>query len=258
MKYIKLVILITTIIILFPVFAQLEVKEGSFKEVKGFVNINTDKMYDDNDKPYAVLKIRTENINNRQRRELSFSGDAATFIEIEYKEGEVWLYLSYYASFIKISHPDLSSTEYYFPYDMEPKKGYELTLVNKSLLPTTPAQVQYNYLVITADRKEAMIYIDDVYVGNERASQSFEVGEKHGYRIECDYYETVNGNVTITSGDPINIDIKLIPAFCYINVTTEPESGAIVFIDGVKVGTSPYKSDRLQGGEHTLRVVKEM
>lgn len=254
----KLLLFFLAIFLSIPVFAQLEVKEGSFKEVKGFVNINTDKMYDDNDKPYAVLKIKTENINNRQRRELSFSGDAATFFEIEYKQGEVWLYLSYYATFIKISHPDLSSTEYYFPYDMEPKKGYELTLVNKSYMPVTPIQDQYNYIVITADRKEAMIYIDGVYMGNERASQSFEVGEKHGYRIECDDYETVNDTITITSGDPISIDVKLVPTFGYINVTTEPESGAIVFIDGVKVGTSPYKSDRLQGGEHTLRVVKEM
>jgi hypothetical protein len=112
--------------------AQLEVREDSFKRVEGFLNINTDKMYDDNDKPYAVLKIRTENINNRQRRELSFSGDARTFFEVEYHEGEVWLYISYYASFIKISHPDLSTTEFWFPYDMQPKGGYELVLVNKS------------------------------------------------------------------------------------------------------------------------------
>lgn len=45
-------------------FAQLEVKKDSFKEVPGFVNINIDKMYDDNDKPYAVLKIKTENVDS--------------------------------------------------------------------------------------------------------------------------------------------------------------------------------------------------
>ena len=255
--YKRFLLLFFTLILSIPIFAQLEVREGSFKTVKGFVNINTDKMYDENDKPYAILKIRTENINNKQRRELSFSGDAATFIETEYKEGEVWLYLSYYATFIKISHPDLSSTEYYFPFDMEPKKGYELTLINKSYMPVIPVQDQYNYLVITADRKEAMIYIDNVYVGNERASKSFDVGEKHTYRVECDYYETVSNDVTINAGDPITIDVNLKPAFGYINVTTEPD-GAIVFIDGTKVGTSPYKSDRLTSGEHVLRVVKEL
>ena len=75
-------------------YAQLEVKEGSFKEVQGFVNINTEKMYDDNDRPYAVLKIKTENIDSKQRRELRFGGDAQTFFEVEYKDGEVWLYIT--------------------------------------------------------------------------------------------------------------------------------------------------------------------
>lgn len=113
-------------------FAQLEVKPGSFKEVVGFVNLDLDKQTDDNDQPYAVLKVKTENINDKQRRELKFQGDARTFFEIEYRDGEVWLYISYYATFLKISHPDLSSTEFYFPFDMQGKKGYELTLVNNA------------------------------------------------------------------------------------------------------------------------------
>lgn len=112
--------------------AQLEVKHDSFKEVPGFVNINLDIQSDDNDTPYAVLKVKTESINDKQRRELLFQGDAATFIECEYKVGEVWVYLTYKATYLKISHPDLSSTEFWFPFDMEPKKGYELTLINKS------------------------------------------------------------------------------------------------------------------------------
>lgn len=127
----KTIIVLVALVLSIPAIAQLEVKEDSFKEVPGFVNINTDKMYDDNNKPYAVIKIRTENINNKQRRELVFEGNAATFFELEYKVGEIWVYISYYATFIKISHPDLSSTEFWFPFDMEPKKGYELTLINK-------------------------------------------------------------------------------------------------------------------------------
>lgn len=127
----KAIIVLVALVLSIPAIAQLEVKEDSFKEVPGFVNINTEKMYDDNEKPYAVIKIRTENINNKQRRELVFEGNAATFFELEYKVGEIWVYISYYATFIKISHPDLSSTEFWFPFDMEPKKGYELTLINK-------------------------------------------------------------------------------------------------------------------------------
>ena len=115
-------------------FAQLEVKSGSFKEVPGFVNINPDDNYqtDDNDLPFAVIKVRTENINDKQRRELQFESNLATGILLEYKTGEVWVYVTAkYADYLKISHPDFSSVEFTLPYDLEPKKGYEMTLVNK-------------------------------------------------------------------------------------------------------------------------------
>ena len=172
----KYLFLLVVLLFSITAFAQLEVKEGSFRLVEGFVNINSDKMYDDNEKPYAVLKIKTENINDKQRRELLFQGDARTFIECEYKVGEVWLYMSYYASYLKISHPDFSSTEFTFPFDMEPKKGYELTLVNKAFTAAVPAKEQYNYLIVKADQPNAVISIDGQYAGEGEASQFLKVG----------------------------------------------------------------------------------
>ena len=57
----KQILLFIVLILSIQAFAQLEVKEGSFKEVVGFVNINTEKMYDDNDRAYSVVKVKTEN-----------------------------------------------------------------------------------------------------------------------------------------------------------------------------------------------------
>lgn len=130
----KITAILSFLLLSLGAMAQLEVKPDSFKEVAGFVNINLDIQSDDNDVPYAVIKVKTENINDKQRRELLFEGDAATFIECEYKIGEVWVYLTYKATYLKISHRDLSSTEFWFPFDMEPKKGYELTLTNNAKL----------------------------------------------------------------------------------------------------------------------------
>ncbi len=129
----KTLILVIALLLTFPALSQLEVKPGSFREVVGFVNINDDPdyQYDDNDMPFSVLKIKTENINEQQRARLMFQGDAQTYIMVENKVGEVWLYISYYASYLKISHPDFSSTEFYFPITMKGKKGYELILTNK-------------------------------------------------------------------------------------------------------------------------------
>lgn len=41
-------------------------------------------------------------------------------------------FLNNYATYIKISHEEFSSTEFTFPFDMQPKCGYELSLVNKA------------------------------------------------------------------------------------------------------------------------------
>ncbi len=223
----KSILLIFLIISGFLCNAQLQVKEGSFKKVEGFVNINIEKMYDDNDKPYAVLKIKTENINDKQRRELGFGGDAQTFFETEYKDGEVWLYISYYATFLKISHPDLSSTEFWFPFDMEPKRGYELTLVNKPAVDeelvnrierletlTTAAAANpddFGYIVVkTGSLEGATVYID----GNEMEMKTPFVSDPikkgpHKIKVVKDGYEAYSDIVAVEGNGMKTVNVNL-------------------------------------------------
>lgn len=158
----KITAILFLLFLSFGAMAQLDVKPDSFKEVVGFVNINLDIQEDDNNVPYAVVKVKTENINDKQRRELLFQGDAATFIECEYKVGEVWVYLTYKASYLKISHPDLSSTEFWFPFDLEPKKGYELTLVNNAKLTDEELLERMRKLeeVLLNQQEQQVVYVE--------------------------------------------------------------------------------------------------
>ncbi len=257
----RFVLLLFTVFLYMTAVAQLEVKKGSFKEVPGFVNINPDDNYqlDDNNLPFAVIKVRTENINEKDRKRLSFSGNMGTFINLEYKDGEVWVYLTaQYADYLKISHPDFSSIEFTIPFDLKPKKGYEMTLVNKTGM--VPEVDVYNYLVVSADQPNAAVYIDDVFEGEQFAQKSFMAGEKHRWRIECELYHTESGEAVIPEkeGENVTVEKTLRPAFGYLNVTSSPESGAIVYIDGKKVGVTPLTTDKLASGEHKVRVMKEM
>lgn len=257
----KTFVLFVIVVLSLPLFAQLEVKEGSFKEVPGFVNINPDENYqtDDNDLPFAVVKVRTENITDKQRHELRFESNLAVGVNLEYKTGEVWVYLTAkYADYLKISHPDFSSIEFTMPYDLQPKKGYEITLVNKTNYNPLPEKPDYNYLIIKADQPEALVYIDDVLVGKQEISKTYTSGEKHRWRIDCDLYHTESGEVEIVLGEPIIIEKILRPAFGYLNVSSKPENGAVVFIDDKNVGTTPYKSNRIKSGIHKIKLVKEM
>lgn len=262
----KFLFLLFVLFLYVSAFAQLEVKPGSFKEVHGFVNINDDPNYqtDDNDLPYAVIKVRTENITDKQRRDLRFESNLAVGIMLEYHTGEVWVYLTAkYADYLKISHPDFGVYEYTLPFDLQPKKGYEMALVYKAYAPAAPVKDIYNFLIITADQPNATIYVDDVYVGEsgeQGVYKSFRAGEKHKWRIECELYHSESGEATIPvkEGENITVEKRLRPAFGYLNITSSPENGAVVFIDGKKVGQTPFKSDRLASGEHRVRVMKEM
>ena len=248
----RLLFLTFAMLLTLNMLAQLEVKKDSFKEVPGFVNINTGKMYDDNDKPYAVLKIRTENLNSKQRHELNFGGDAQTFWEVEYKDGEVWLYISYYASFIKISHEEFSSTEFYFPFDMKPKCGYELTLVNKTVsnntgsgslslttLPENGATISLNGKVLNQKTP---------YVNEMISSGKYEI------TVKKKFYESVTRIVDIKDGDSLNICISMPRAYGSVRIESEP-SKADVFIDDNECGTTPVALNILQGS-HVLKLMK--
>lgn len=245
----KVVLLAITLVISLCSFAQLEVKSNSFKEVPGFVNINPDQDYqfDDNDLPFAVIKVRTENITDKQRRELRFEGNGGTFIVLEYKTGEVWVYLTAkYADYLKISHPDFSSIEFTLPFDLEPKKGYELTLVNKPAVDedivkrleklenasnaapvVAPVVVpveevekpkpDVGYITVKTTPKGAFVLVDNKIVGKTPyLSESVIVGN-HKISVRLDGYEPAAQRLEIKKGEEIALEFALVSE----NVTDE-------------------------------------
>ena len=114
---------------------------------------------------------------------------------------------------------------------------------------------QRTYLIIKADQTNAMIYIDDKPIGAGEASLSVMLGSTHTYKIEDNLYHTESGSVTIN--EKTIIEKQLRPAFGYLNVSTRPEQGAKVFVNGDYVGNSPVKTDKLKSGNYTVRVIKD-
>lgn len=237
-------------------FAQLEVKSGSFKEVKGFVNINPDPNYqtDDNDLPFAVIKVRTENISDKQRRELRFEGNSGTFIILEYKTGEVWVYLTAkYADYLKISHPELSSTEFALPYDLQPQKGYEMTLINK----TEKAKVGFGSLKITTKPENgATVKLNGKEMSQKTPfiNEMIPAGE---YDVEISKYgfKKVSRHIVIQEETKEEIVLEMPYAVGGLRIVSVPD-GANVFVDNVKRGKTPVFINDLRIGKHTVRVEK--
>lgn len=253
----KKLFLILLLIICIDSFGQLKVKDNSFNYIPNAVMDDKDEHYDGNAHPMALIMISTENINEHERKRLVFSGNRATEINKVYKTGQVWIYISAQdATFIKIAHPDYGTYEYKLPTKLCDFCTYEMILQYVPPQNSDVLSQQNNYLTITSDQQNALIYIDDQYVAE--GYKLLTVGTTHTWKIECDFYHTETGSVTITNGEPIVINRKLRPAFGYINVNSTPESGAIVFVNDKKVGVTPYQSDKMSCGVYNIKVVKDL
>lgn len=243
----KTIILLIALLLSVPIFAQLEVKQGSFKEVPGFVNINSDPNYqtDDNDLPFAVIKVRTENITDKQRRELKFGGNAGTFILLEYKDGEVWVYLTAkYAEYLKISHPDFSSIEFTIPFDLQPKKGYEMMLVNK----VSNALIGWGSLSLeTKPDNGATIKINDKEINQTTpfSNNMMPVG-RYVITVSKVGFVDVTQEVLLTEGGNEKIVIEM-PR----DINYKAETMAI------KVGDISFDMVLVEGGAFTMGATKE-
>lgn len=249
----KTIILLIALLLSVPIFAQLEVKEGSFKEVVGFVNINPDQNYqtDDNELPFAVIKVRTENITDKQRRDLTFEGNGGTFIMLEYKTGEVWVYLTAkYAEYLKISHPDFSSIEFTFPFDLQPKKGYEMTLANTAAAKNGTGSLT----IITKPESDAIVKLNGIvvsrqtpYVNDLLNAGSYEI------IVSKDKYKTEIRNIVLENDVKEVVEIEMV--YDMANITIKVDNDAEVYIDGYMRRKGTWVGE-LASGTHEIECRK--
>ncbi len=253
----KLLLILLTFISL-DIFAQIKVKEDSFHQINGYVMMDKNEHLDMNNSPMALIKISTENIKAEERRRITFKGNLATYFDVHFEPTEIHLYITAKAAtFIEIHHPDYGKTEFTLPYDLKDFCGYEMVL---QYVPIGNKQEvikpQNTYLVVSTDQDDAVIYIDGEYAGIKEASKSFAIGTAHEWRIECDLYHSESGSLILNEKTEINKNLR--PAYGFINVTSQPENGAFVFINNKKVGETPYQSDKLASGSYTVKVMKDM
>ena len=254
----KRFLLIIFTLISLNAFSQLQVKEGSFRYVPGGVIEDKEEYTDGNELPMALIKISTENINEQERLRLKFSGNRVTQIIKKPRTGQMWIYISAEtATFINIMHPDYGTCKYYLPEELCDYCVYEMVLQYIPIaVNNEPLKPQNTYLVIKADQDDADIFIDGQFVGTKQVSKSFDIGSTHTWKIECDLYHEESGTVTLDEKKEIVKSLR--PAYGYMNVSSLPESGAMVYINNKKVGLTPYKSERLVSGTYSVKVVKEM
>ena len=217
-----------------------KIQNGIMDEGKLQKNQLTD--YDDN--PVCLVKVKSQGFDEATLQKLVFVPRNVMIMHKAYENGEYRLYVSSRKpGSILIKYQ--GECEFKLPYNLEPKKIYELVL-----------GLETATLVIKTSPSDAVIYIDDEKAGTGYASKAVSIGAEHRYKVESKYYYPKEDVVLFDVNEKKELVVNLEPAFGFVTVKTTP-SGADVYVDDKLVGRTPYLSEIIGLGMHKITVNKE-
>ena len=114
-------------------------------------------------------------------------------------------------------------------------------------------KIKVKYRVTIASDPEGKIYLGGRYIGYGSTSIRLDPGS-YTLKIEKEGYKTINKTIQVTGEDLHTF--KLEPTSASVEIKSKPESGAEVWIQGKKVGTTPYYDSHLEAGTYDLELRK--
>ncbi|MEI6138648.1 MAG: formylglycine-generating enzyme family protein, partial [Mariniphaga sp.] len=180
--------------------------------------------------------------------------DALGIISADYKTGEYWLYVPFGARRLTIKHEKLGILrDYMYPIPIEKAGVYIMELTTGKVTTTVePEQIVSQWLVINSVPSGTDIYIDDKPANQTPYQNELPIG-KHTYSLSRDLYLPMAGVVNLTADKKETLNITMKPDFGTLKITTSPEQGAAVSIDGQPTGkVTPCTLEQVKSGEHTL------
>lgn len=229
-----------------------QISVQSFRKLENDLSARTEKRVDQNGDVCAIIKVVAP------EQGFYFDGDGNGIVGVERKIGEYWVYVPYGSRYLTVKHDKLGVLRAYaYTERIDKACVYEMVLTTAKVVTTVENALTEQWLVIRVEPAEAMVYIDDVYeAATEGVVQKYMKFGQYRYRVTAPLYRTEAGTVEVKADQKAELNIQLKPAFGYLTITSQPETGARVWVDEEEVGVTPYKSGRLKEGKHRIRVAK--
>jgi len=117
---------------------------------------------------------------------------------------------------------------------------------------------RFGFLTVSSSQTNATVTLDEKQIGNAPISRKEIESAQHTLLVEKDLYHSYTETFSIQDGEEKNISAVLKPAFGTLSVTSLPESKAEVFLDGKKVGETPFTNNQLPSGKYILKLSKNL
>ena len=243
----RLIITVLAMMLSMAAFGQSPIKVKEFRMLpNGIMDagvLTKDQQTDYDGNKVCLIKVRPFGIGEETMQRLTFKTNGPFITHKEYENGEYRLYVSSNREGSIVIRYN-GDCEYILPSRLKEGKIYEMVL-----------EMETGTLTVVATPVEAKIYVDDAYAGTGSVNVQVSVGAEHRYRVESQDYIKEENSIFFAKSEKKIISVELVPNFGYITVKSEP-SGAELYIDDKKAGTTPYLARRILRGQHRVEVRK--
>jgi TonB family protein len=203
----------------------------------------------------AIIKIAT------LEKGFSFDIGSLGITKTEQKDGEIWIWIPRGAKRITITHKAfLPLRDYFFTESIQEGVCYELILVSGKVVTTVvEEEIPTQWLLINTNPPGADVYINDQAAGKTPYQNELAVG-KYTWRVQKELYLNDAGVVELIAGtQKQKIDIKLKANYGTLNISTDPEVNAEVFMNGMSTNkTTPCQIEKVPSGEKSIKATKNL
>jgi len=223
----------------------------SFEKLPNDMAARVNNVRDVNGDLCALLKIETSATG------FHFQG----FVEkTEQQVGEIYVYVTPGIRFLTIKHQQLGVLRNYeFPQAIESGCVYAMKLVHGKVETKVTPGITHNYLIIRTKVPTSKIYINGEYAGKGECNKYLPIAQEHTYKVEAPLYHTATGTARLTADAKTDLNVDLKPAFGYLQISTTPEQGATIEINGQEYSSpTPFTTTPLASGKYTIQAFRQM
>ncbi|MBR3939078.1 MAG: PEGA domain-containing protein [Bacteroidales bacterium] len=223
----------------------------SFEKLPNDMAARVNNVRDMNGDLCALLKIETSATG------FHFQG----FVEkTEQQVGEIYVYVTPGIRFLTIKHQQLGVLRNYeFPQAIESGCVYAMKLVHGKVETKVTPGITHNYLIIRTKVPTSKIYINGEYVGKGECNKYLPIAQEHTYKVEAPLYHTATGTVRLKADAKTDLNVDLKPAYGYLQISTTPEQGATIEINGQEYSSlTPFTTTPMASGKYTIQAFRQM
>lgn len=176
---------------------------------------------------------------------------------VQQKTGDWWIYIPPHTRRLEVRHKLFKVLKYTLPLKIDEMVTYEVELSTDRDIQTVVKAKKPTFVLIKSTPQGASIFIDGEDLGLSTPTQKLLPAGQHTIELRLDRHRSYKQKIVVLPEQTQRIQAELTPLFRPFEVSTMP-SGATVYVDGVKLGTTPLTIQELDYGKHSFVLKKEL